>query len=200
MAEGRGFSFTSTFVPLVQVPFFFKEDEVEKGSKSPSQQVKLLPSAFCPLPSLIAVLLAKFDISSVRDELIKKYGPQTQGPRVLMLMWEFPPVVTGGGWTAAYHLIRKLREQGSQITILVPWLECLDSYPFGYEVKIISASIKAEDCSAYSGYSAYSEYGLSQERSRSLFYQVNYFTNRVKKISEEQQLTVQNWNFGQFMM
>ena len=132
--------------------------------------------------------LAKFDTSSVRDELIKKYGPQTQGPRVLMLMWEFLPVVTGGGWTAAYHLIRKLREQGSQITILVPWLECLDSYPFGYEVKIISASIKAEDCSAYSGYSAYSEYGLSQERSRSLFYQVNYFTNRVKKISEEQQL------------
>lgn len=136
--------------------------------------------------------LAEFDPSSVRDELIKKYGPQTQGPRVLMLMWEFPPVTTGGGWTAAYHLIRKLREQGSQITILVPWLECLDLYPFGYEVKIISARIKAEDCSAYSGYSAYSaysvcsEYGFSQERSRSFFYQVNYFTNRVKKISEEQ--------------
>ena len=38
----------------------------------------------------------------LRTTLIAKHGPEVSGTRALMMCWEFPPFVSGGGWTAAY--------------------------------------------------------------------------------------------------
>jgi len=55
---------------------------------------------------------AKLD-RGVREALIEQYGEYPNKPKVLMLMWEMPPFVSGGGWTAAYHLVRRLRRLGA---------------------------------------------------------------------------------------
>lgn len=46
------------------------------------------------------------------ERLIAKYGPDASGPRVMHLSWEIAPFVSGGAWTAIYHLARNLRGRG----------------------------------------------------------------------------------------
>jgi glycosyltransferase involved in cell wall biosynthesis len=85
---------------------------------------------------------AKFP-TSIRQALIEKHGPDPAGLKVLMLMWEIPPLVAGGTWTACYHWIRKLRLLGVDITIAVPWDNSLIlSNPFGSDVEVVSLGIK----------------------------------------------------------
>src|SRR6185295_10501288 len=63
-------------------------------------------------------------------------------PKVLMLMWEIPPFVAGGTWTACYHLVRNLRRAGADVTVVVPWAESLIvSQPFGPEVRVVPLGI-----------------------------------------------------------
>jgi len=80
---------------------------------------------------------------NTRDALIKKHGPDPTGLKVLMLMWEIPPLVAGGTWTACYHWVRKLRLLGVNITVVVPWDNSLIMYnPFGTDVEVVSLGIK----------------------------------------------------------
>ncbi len=82
--------------------------------------------------------LARFD-DALRNTLTERLGPQPRGPRVLMLMWEVPPLVAGGTWTASYHLVRNLRQAGADVTVVVPWEESwIVSVPFGAEVEVVS--------------------------------------------------------------
>ena len=81
---------------------------------------------------------ASFD-KGVKDELIKRYGPVQSGSSVLMLMWEIPPFVVGGSWTACYHIVRKLRQRGADVTVVVPWKnDYILSTPFGCDVEVVS--------------------------------------------------------------
>lgn len=86
---------------------------------------------------------ALFD-PGVGERLAARHGPKPRGPRVLMLMWEIPPLVAGGTWTASYHLVRNLRRQGADLTIAVPWdrASILDTPPFGCEVEVVPLGIK----------------------------------------------------------
>ena len=48
------------------------------------------------------------------------YDPDPQPPRVLMLGWEFPPVISGGLGTACYWLTRALSDRHVRITFVMP--------------------------------------------------------------------------------
>lgn len=114
---------------------------------------------------------AKFD-GAVRAELEAKYGSEAPAIRVLMLMWEAPPLVAGGTWTACYHLVRNLRRRGADVTVVVPWdrAELLPN-PFGVDVPIVALGITPPDAagsiygagtqswSPYGGGPAWSPYG-----------------------------------------
>jgi glycosyltransferase involved in cell wall biosynthesis len=84
---------------------------------------------------------AIFD-SDVRNELEARYGRVAPRLRVLMLMWEIPPMVAGGTWTACYHLVRKLRQRGADVTVIVPWDETtILPLPFGTEIPVVPLGI-----------------------------------------------------------
>ena len=66
---------------------------------------------------------------------------------------EMPPnFVAGGTWTACYHLVRKLRQRGANVTLVAPWRrdEIADT-PFGIDVPIVGLDIvpPAQDPSPY---------------------------------------------------
>jgi glycosyltransferase involved in cell wall biosynthesis len=98
---------------------------------------------------------------ALRQRLESRFGPAPTGPRVLMLMWELPPNVTGGAWTACHHLVRALRRSGADVTVVVPWdAEHLDELPFGIEVPVIGMGLSTPAPSgAYGGGAAFSSYG-----------------------------------------
>lgn len=85
---------------------------------------------------------AVFD-AGLKERLIARYGPQPRGLRVLMLMWEIPPLVAGGSWTACYHLVRNLRRHGADVKVVVPWDQrsIMESLPFGCEVEVLTLGI-----------------------------------------------------------
>lgn len=104
---------------------------------------------------------AQFD-ESVRTELERVYGPATPKLRVLMLMWEIPPMVAGGTWTACYHLVRNLQRRGLDVTIAVPWTRTnliLEPPPFGVSVPIITLDIEVPAEAVAGG--AWSPYGTA---------------------------------------
>lgn len=85
---------------------------------------------------------ANFD-PELRDKLNQRFGPAPSGPRVLMLMWEIPPFVAGGTWTASYHFVRNLLRRGADLTIVVPWNDAsILTAPFGSEVKVVPMGIR----------------------------------------------------------
>ena len=85
---------------------------------------------------------ARFD-ESLRNKLLQRYGRAPSGARILMLMWEIPPYVAGGTWTACYHLVRNLVRDGADLTIVVPWNDAsILTAPFGSEVKIVPMGIR----------------------------------------------------------
>ncbi len=60
----------------------------------------------------------------------------------LMLLWELPPFVTGGGWTAAYHMIRSLRRQGVAVTIASPWMLTEQTrFALGHEITVVPLNV-----------------------------------------------------------
>ena len=76
-----------------------------------------------------------------------------------MLMWEIPPLVAGGTWTACYHLVRSVRAAGADVTVVVPWDdETVGESPFGGEVEIVKLGMSppADGASPYGG--AWSSY------------------------------------------
>src|SRR5205814_8062010 len=85
---------------------------------------------------------AQFD-PPVRQELDGIYGAAAPAVRVLMLMWEIPPLVAGGTWTACYHLVRNLRRRGVNVTVVVPWdNSAIVDAPFGSQVPIVALGIR----------------------------------------------------------
>jgi hypothetical protein len=96
---------------------------------------------------------ATFD-APVRAELDRRYGPAAPRLRVLMLMWEIPPMVAGGTWTACYHLMRGLRRRGAEVTVVVPWARrtlIADPPPFGVEVPVVTLDIEVPADAVTSG-------------------------------------------------
>lgn len=76
--------------------------------------------------------------TGVKERLIEVHGPACTGPRVLMLMWEFLPKVSGGAWTAIYHLLRNLRKDGADIVVAIPWSSSeVSLVEFGNEIPIL---------------------------------------------------------------
>jgi glycosyltransferase involved in cell wall biosynthesis/uncharacterized protein YjbI with pentapeptide repeats len=146
------------------------------------------------------------------------YGPEKSGPRILMLMWEMPNFVSGGAWTAAFHLIKNLRKRGADLVLMVPWpASMVDLSVFGNEVEIVALGIggiegggskakggSAYALSAYSSYSgipgyggsAYSVYGSGpsgQDRRAkparlSTFSLVTEFTNKAVEAIEQKKV------------
>ncbi|TCV76914.1 MULTISPECIES: glycosyltransferase [Methylomonas] len=97
---------------------------------------------------------AIFD-TSVKNALLMKHGPALCGRKILMVLWEFPPNVVGGQWTAAYHLLHGLRKRGADVTLLVPWhIHQISHEILGHEIEVIAAgeSLKPNEpyLSAYS--------------------------------------------------
>ncbi len=87
---------------------------------------------------------ALFD-DPVRAELDHIYGLAVPKQRVLMLVWEIPPMVAGGTWTACYHLMRNLRRRGADVTVVVPWARnslILDPPPFGVDVPVVTLDVE----------------------------------------------------------
>jgi glycosyltransferase involved in cell wall biosynthesis len=82
---------------------------------------------------------ARFD-EDTKKKLITRYGPDDKdGIRILFLLWEYPHQVAGGGWTAAYFIIRALRLMGVNITVAVPWCESeVSSYVLGNDITLIA--------------------------------------------------------------
>ncbi len=109
--------------------------------------------ATLPWPLINGWRDAFFD-DGIMDELVSLHGPAPSGVRVLMLLWEIPPFVAGGTWTAAYHLVRNLNKRGVRLTVVVPWAEeSLLPNPFNCGVDVVSLGIPLrfqEDASPYS--------------------------------------------------
>jgi glycosyltransferase involved in cell wall biosynthesis len=79
----------------------------------------------------------------LKNKLVQRFGPAPSGPRILMLMWEIPPFVAGGTWTACYHFVRNLLHRGADLTIVVPWNDAsILTAPFGSEVKVVPMGIR----------------------------------------------------------
>jgi uncharacterized protein YjbI with pentapeptide repeats len=82
---------------------------------------------------------------TLRKRLFDRYGPAPGGPKVLMLMWEIPPFVAGGTWTASYHLVRSLRRLGANLVVVVPWhgdtIAASAARPFDSEVDLFPLGI-----------------------------------------------------------
>ena len=77
------------------------------------------------------------------DRLIDQFGPEPAGPRVMMLLWEAPPMVAGGTWTACFHLVRNLKRAGAKVTVVVPWkASALLPLPFDTDIEILSMGIE----------------------------------------------------------
>jgi len=149
---------------------------------------------------------ATFD-DAVRAELDAKYGEPAPPLQVLMLMWEMPPLVAGGTWTACYHLVRKLARRGANVTVLVPWeRDALVDLPFGIDVRVEALGIALPQWSGspyatmsgysnepyWSPYATSSPYGgpygsYSRGLSGSvLFRLMNDFTRRVAIYARDQ--------------
>lgn len=97
--------------------------------------------ALIPWEQIVNWRHAKFD-PGLRERLMEQYGPEPTGPKILMLMWEIPPLVAGGTWTACYHLVRNLRRRGARLAVVVPWdRDSVESDPFGTEVEWIPLGI-----------------------------------------------------------
>nr|WP_282558884.1 SAV_2336 N-terminal domain-related protein [Methylosinus sp. C49] len=63
-------------------------------------------------------------------------------PHILMLMWEIPPLVVGGVWTACHALVRKLRRDGARVTVVAPWERArLIFDPFGDGTPVVALGI-----------------------------------------------------------
>lgn len=98
---------------------------------------------------------ARFD-EGLKERLIARFGPEASGPKVLMLLWEMPPLVAGGTWTAAYHLLRNLKRGGAQVTVAVPWVDwALTPLPFDTDVPVVSMGIEPPRAPTFGGTAPY---------------------------------------------
>jgi glycosyltransferase involved in cell wall biosynthesis/uncharacterized protein YjbI with pentapeptide repeats len=134
----------------------------------------------------------------LRDRLVARYGPEIRGTRILMVLWEYLPFVSGGGWTAAFHLLKSLRSLGADVTVLIPWAESdVSRSALGYEYDLLCAGIESASAansaygpySAYVSHSAYSSYETAGATSfsarRSLGSMVAEFERRSVDLVEE---------------
>lgn len=140
---------------------------------------------------------AHFD-DDVKEYLLQKYGSSAEKDfNILMLLWEYPSRVTGGGWTAAYHFIKQMRRKGANITVLVPWpKDYISPYVFGNEINVYpvgnpstyrSLASSSGYESIYSSVEIYTTEGESQYYASSRFELINEFANRaVQEVYEKE--------------
>ncbi|HXA52671.1 MAG TPA: pentapeptide repeat-containing protein [Candidatus Acidoferrum sp.] len=138
--------------------------------------------------------------AKLSTQLLSRYGPEVKGIKILMLLWEYPPFVSGGGWTAAFHLLKSLRLMGADVTIMIPWAEtAISRTALGYEYDLLCAGIESasDSKSAYGPYSSYSGSGgrsiergsLNYGAGRSLGSMVGEFERRGVELVGEQKRT-----------
>ncbi|MBG0811124.1 glycosyltransferase [Methylosinus sp. H3A] len=79
--------------------------------------------AFHPSLPLLATPEANGDVLLLSRVLLRKptLRRAADAPHILMPMWEIPPLVVGGVWTACHNLVRRLRRMGVRVTVVVPW-------------------------------------------------------------------------------
>lgn len=79
--------------------------------------------AFHPRRPLLAAPEESGDALRLSRVRLRKSAPHRalEPPHILMPMWEIPPLVVGGVWTACYNLVRRLRRSGVRVTVVVPW-------------------------------------------------------------------------------
>lgn len=112
-----------------------------------------------PWPLINGWREAIFD-EGIKESLIAIHGPAPSGVRVMMLLWEIPPLVAGGTWTAAYHLVRNLKKRGVRLTVVVPWDEsAILPNPFGCDVDLIALGITLPQASVSPYQQPWSPYG-----------------------------------------
>ncbi len=72
--------------------------------------------------------------------LDRVYGGTVEEKNImLMIAWEFLPYVSGGGWTALYHMVYNLLRSGWQIILITPLpKEFIDFSAFGNLVRMVS--------------------------------------------------------------
>jgi glycosyltransferase involved in cell wall biosynthesis len=108
-------------------------------------RARLTEATFDPaeIPWHLTVGWRDAELSPEQTRAIEEFaGALPEGPRILMLMWEVPPLVAGGSWTACYHLIRRLRARGADVTVVVPWRrEICEEHPFAMEVDVVHLGI-----------------------------------------------------------
>jgi glycosyltransferase involved in cell wall biosynthesis/uncharacterized protein YjbI with pentapeptide repeats len=116
----------------------------------------------------------------LREALLSVHGPKVTGTRVLMLSWEYPPFVSGGGWTAVFHLLRTLRLLGHE--------KFVDHASLGYEYDVHCAGIESVH-GTYGSYEGYSSDNASRNGgatlSTSLGAAVKEFTRRAGDLINE---------------
>jgi glycosyltransferase involved in cell wall biosynthesis/uncharacterized protein YjbI with pentapeptide repeats len=134
--------------------------------------------------------------------MLDRYGGPVQGPCVLMLLWEFYPLVAGGGWTAAFHLLKNMRRKGAHVIVMVPWARTdISRTVFGNEIEVVavgstaglssssyddpSGSNNRPATSAYASTDPFSTYSVY---SASMFEQVKEFAQNVTQYVEEYQI------------
>ena len=129
--------------------------------------------------------------AGLMKRLLAEHGPAEHGLRILMLLWEFPPFVSGGQWTAAYHLLRNLRKAGARLTVLIPSsVDILSAEVFGSEIEVIGANVLDE----VSGLGAYDQSGLGAYKGsgyggyaggKRVFEYIRRFTERLPQIIDD---------------
>ena len=123
---------------------------------------------------------AKLD-EKLSQKLVAAHGPKASGPRVLMLLWEYPPIVSGGQWTAAYHFLTNLRLKGISATIVVPYSKAwLNVETFGNEHRLVGADIFPDRPESGNGLGYYSGSGA--------FRYVGRFASRLLQVIDDKQL------------
>ncbi len=134
----------------------------------------------------------------IQERLLAKYGPPRTGPRILMMMWEFFPIVSGGSWTAAYHLLNNWLKIGVDVAVMVPWpSKELSADIFGNEIELIPLDINApgKGEEAYSPYSwlqkptSASLYDASISGQPGLLEMIREFTRRAQQVIAERDLS-----------
>jgi glycosyltransferase involved in cell wall biosynthesis len=134
----------------------------------------------------------------ILQQLIEKYGPPVEGPRVLMLVWEFVPKVSGGLWTAVYHFLRNLRARGADLTVAIPLSSKeIDFEEFGNEIRVLPlGGDSVNTAGKYTSYDAPEPDNNSQRRQSSSYQFYNsgmidnvlWFSNVLLEAIEQQGL------------
>lgn len=91
-----------------------------------------------PLPKWLSYVARFYDLASFRHPSLQPFAPpaKKEGMNILMLSWEFPPLVVGGLARHVFDLSRALVDLGHNVYVITAFVEGLPSYERLYGVHI----------------------------------------------------------------